>query len=202
MEALEYLKTHLPEHKAQNISDYLQEFSCNLKFTRPRKTKRGDFRTRGKNYLITVNQDQNSYRLLFTLVHEIAHLKTHLDHGVKVKPHGIEWKNNFRLLFALFGMEEEFSRNPDIAEAVLFELRNPKASSGVSLELEKAFRSKDNQATLLLNELPIGTTFLFKNIAYKKVENRRSRALCLNLSNDKKYTINKAAPVLITKNLF
>ena len=106
MDALEYLKSHLPERKAQNITDYLVENACNLKFTRPRKTKRGDFRVKGQNLAITVNQDQNSYRLLFTLIHEIAHLKTHRDCGSKVKPHGTEWKNNFRLLFALFGMEE------------------------------------------------------------------------------------------------
>ncbi|MBT8326415.1 MAG: SprT-like domain-containing protein [Bacteroidia bacterium] len=196
MEALDYLKTHLPDQKALNIVDYLIENRCNLKFTRPRKTKRGDFRVKGQNLTITVNQDQNSYRLLFTLVHEIAHLKTHHDFGKKVKPHGLEWKNNFRLLFALFGMEEEFLRSPLIAQATLFELQNPKASSGVSLELENAFRTKDMKTTILLNELPIGSKFLFKNTPYQKVENRRTRAVCLNLSNNRRYTINKAAPVL------
>ena len=107
----------------------------------------------------------------------------------------MEWKSNFRFLFALFAMEEEFMRDALIGEAILLELQDPKACSGVNISLEQAFRTKDTEAMLMLHELPIGSEFLFKNIPYKKVENRRTRALCLNLSNNKKYTINKAAPV-------
>ena len=72
----EYLEKHLPASKARAIVDYLQEHKCLLKITKPRKTKRGDFRQNGRELSISVNHDDNSYRFLFTLVHEIAQGKT------------------------------------------------------------------------------------------------------------------------------
>ena len=196
----EYLSKHLSADKIEVILSYLKEHNCVLQFKNPRKSKRGDFRVQNSLKLITINQDENSFRLLFTLVHEIAHLKTYNDYKHTVKPHGIEWKNNFRLLFAMFSMEEEFSANKLIHVAAMRELQNPKASSGVSLELEKAFRLADKQESILLNEISIGSHFIFRGVEYKKEANRRSRALCTNLSNQKKYTINVSASVQITGN--
>ena len=95
MKVQEYLETHLPPHKAAAILSYLSSNHCSLRITRPRKTKRGDFRQYRDILSISVNHDENSYRFLFTLIHEIAHLKTYLEYKNKVKPHGTEWKKQF-----------------------------------------------------------------------------------------------------------
>jgi SprT protein len=195
MNAQEYLSIHVSSEKAQIIATYISNSNCSLKITKPRKTKRGDFRTKGNNHSISVNHDTNSFRFLFTLVHEIAHLKTHLDFGQQIKPHGKEWKNNFKLLFQLFNMKEDFEKNREIYHAVLHELEHPKACSGVNVGLEKAFSLGDKEDQILLDELPLGSHFIFRNHRYQKMEDRRTRVMCLNLSNNRKYTINKAAPV-------
>ncbi len=195
MKPLTYLSQHISERKAEIILEYLEANNCRLRITKPRKTKRGDFRSLGNHHVISVNHDENSFRFLFTLVHEIAHLKTQVDFGKAVKPHGKEWKNNFRLVFNLFSMHEDFAKNEQLYKAVLLELKSPKACSGVNVSLEKAFNLTEQNDLVLLDELPLGSNFVFRNHTYQKIENRRTRVLCLNLSNNRKYTINKAAPV-------
>ena len=199
MSILEYLEKHLPSRKASRIIQYLAEARCELKITKPRKTKRGDFRQSGKNLSISVNHDTNSFRFLFTLVHEIAHLKTFLDNGNRVKPHGIEWKRNFQELFYELKMEEEFAKDEALLLVVRSELKAPKACSGVNLEVEKAFTPYDEVSGIYLDELPVGEKFLFRGHQYQKLETRRTRVMCLNLKNQRKYTINKAALVEVSE---
>lgn len=195
MKIQEYLEKHLPPSKAESICDYLKVRDCTLKITRPRKTKRGDFRQYHNILRISVNHDDNSYRFLFTLIHEIAHLKTFIEHGNKVKPHGKVWKSNFKELFYLFDMESEFDRNEDLLMIVKEELENPKACSGVGIVLEKAFSAYDSEQVFHLNDIAEGAEFIFKGVRYKKLEDRRSRVMCLNVHNQKKYTISKAAGI-------
>ena len=195
MSILEYLEKHLPSHKASQIVQYLANAKCALKITKPRKTKRGDFRQSGNSLSISVNHDANSFRFLFTLIHEMAHLKTFLEHGNRIKPHGDEWKKNFEELFYHFEMEEEFGKDETMLQVIQKELQAPKACSGVNLAVEKAFTPYDEVSGIYLDELPQGETFKFRGHWYKKLESRRTRVMCLNLNNKRKYTINQAALV-------
>lgn len=195
MTIVQYLQKHLPTEKSIHILDYINSRGCILKITKPRKTKRGDFRQRGNDLTITVNHDENSYRFLFTLVHEIAHLKTFLEYERQVLPHGKEWKSNFKELFYTFKMEEEFGRNSDLLHSVKMELENPKACSGVNISMEKAFAIADNKGVTYLLDIPVGQHFIFKGVQFQKLETRRTRVLCLNVSNKKKYTIHQAAEI-------
>lgn len=195
MSILEYLEKHLPTYKAERILAYLDNSKCVLKITKPRKTKRGDFRQYGTKLSISVNHDDNSFRFLFTLIHEIAHLKTFLEYRHKVKPHGAEWKSNFKELFTHLEVDEEFKQDEQIFAVISKELVNPKACSGVNVTVEKAFAKYDENKGIYLEELPLGETFVFRRQVYKKLENRRTRVMCLNLANNRRYTINKAALV-------
>jgi SprT protein len=195
MSILEYLEKHLPTYKASQIIQYLAESKCVLKITKPRKTKRGDFRQSGNNLSISVNHDTNSFRFLFTLIHEIAHLKTYLDHGNRIRPHGDEWKRNFEELFYHFQMEDEFGKDEAMLLVIKNELKSPKACSGVNLAVEKAFTPYDDISGTYLDELLHGENFEFRGHRYQKLESRRTRVMCLNLTNNRKYTINKAALV-------
>tara|TARA_B110000090_G_scaffold96696_1_gene108931 strand:- start:510 stop:1109 length:600 start_codon:yes stop_codon:yes gene_type:complete len=195
MSILEYLEKHLPTYKASQIIQYLAESKCVLKITKPRKTKRGDFRQSGNNLSISVNHDTNSFRFLFTLIHEIAHLKTYLDYGNRIRPHGDEWKRNFEELFYHFQMEDEFGKDEAMLLVIKNELKSPKACSGVNLAVEKAFTPYDDISGTYLDELLHGENFEFRGQRYQKLESRRTRVMCLNLTNNRKYTINKAALV-------
>lgn len=195
MSVPEYLEKHLPAKKATKIIDYLARHNCTLRITRPRKTKRGDFRQLGTKQSITINQDSNSFRFLFTLIHELAHLETFIQHKNQVKPHGVEWKFNFNKLFDYFKMDEEFSVDNYILQAVKSELKNLKACSGVNVNLEQAFTIYDREQGVLLDHLSTGDFFMFRNQQYKKLETRRTRVVCLNLTNNRTYTINRAVKI-------
>jgi hypothetical protein len=195
MTVAEYLQLHMSKEKAEQILSYLKTNNCSLKITRARKTKRGDFRFGRGNLSISVNQDPNSFRFLFTLLHEMAHLKNYLDFGTKVQPHGQEWKANFRQIFNWFKMHDDFSKDSEVYAAVLDELQNPKACSGVNHTMERAFIPYDAHQKALLIDVPIGSHFIFGANTYQKLENRRTRVMCLNVSNKRKYTINKGAQV-------
>jgi SprT protein len=195
MGILEYLEKHLPTYKASQIVQYLAESKCVLKITKPRKTKRGDFRQSGNNLSISVNHDINSFRFLFTLIHEVAHLKTYKECGNRIRPHGNEWKRNFAELFYHFQMEDEFGKDEAMLLVIENELKAPKACSGVNLAVEKAFTPYDDISGTYLDELLLGEKFNFRGHRYQKLESRRTRVMCLNLTNNRKYTINKAALV-------
>ena len=51
---------------------------------------------------------------------------------------------------------------------------------------------------LYLEEVQEGQLFNFREQVYQKLETRRSRVLCLNVANNRKYTINKAALVRLS----
>lgn len=70
-----------------------------MEITAPRK---------GLNHQITINQNLNKYAFLLTLVHEIAHLITYVNHGWNVKGHGPEWKNCFKKQITPFMRDEVF----------------------------------------------------------------------------------------------
>ena len=202
MSVLEYLVNHLPNKKAVAIIDYTARHNCTLRITRPRKTKRGDFRQLGIKQSISINQDSNSFRFLFTLIHELAHLETFIQHKNQVKPHGVEWKSNFKKLYDYFEMDEEFSVDNYILQAVKSELKNPKACSGVNVNLERAFAIYDCVQGVLLDQLPTGDFFMFRENKYKKLETRRTRVVCLNITNNRKYTINRAVKIQRIENGF
>ena len=195
MTTLEYLEKHLPAAKAQSIINYLSACTCTLKITRQRKTKRGDFRQQGEKRSISVNHDVNSFRFLFTLMHELAHLETFMQHKNRVKPHGKEWKINFRKLYYAFHIDEEFSKDEQIERIVAEELKNPRACSGIDVGVERAFAAHDEEQGIYLEQLPEGAYFVFGIHHYQKIETRRTRVVCLNLSNNRKYTIHKAAKI-------
>ena len=103
-----------------------------------RKTKHGDFRiTKDKKTLITLNKTKNKYQFLITLLHEIAHYETYIKYQNTVKPHGIEWKNNFRLLMLPFLNNYIF---PDeILNNLINYIKNPKASTESDFNLIMSF---------------------------------------------------------------
>lgn len=179
---------YIPAASHQTIRTYLNTADLEIKIKNKRATKHGDFRkNKTGSYLITVNNNLNNYQFLLTLVHEIAHYKTHKLYG-KVKPHGAEWKHTFKELMLPFVRPEVYPS--DILPYLAHYLLNPKASTdsdqNLSLALQQEPLSSDKSYIFDLN---IGSDFQLKNRKFTLLEKRRTRALCLDLSKRKKYLI-------------
>jgi len=187
---------YVPEKAVPLVIYLINEHKINLKIVGQRQTKHGDFRTfpNGQTQ-ITVNNNLNKYQFLLTLIHEIAHHVTHKKFG-RVQPHGKHWKTVFQHLMLPF-LQPEIYPNKILPYLANY-LKNPKASTDTDVNLSLALRNgKSEEGKNFIFEIPNGSTFLFKNILYKRGNKRRTRYECLNLSNKKVYLFNQNAEVTL-----
>lgn len=192
------LATHIP-HTAQHYCFQLwNETPFQLKITRTRQTKVGDFTSRKSiaQPRITLNHELNPYLFLITYIHEVAHLRVHLHYGNRVDPHGEEWKAAFRTLLKPVLNQDVFPS--DILLELLRHMANPKASSFADTSLTQVLRGYDRNASqyATLSEIPEGSIFRFQGRFFKKGKIRRTRVLCHEVKTKRHYLV--PADVLVT----
>ena len=181
----------MPPASVEYCFQLWKETPFELKVTRSRNSKVGDFTSKGSKShpRITLNNDLNPYLFLQTYIHEVAHLRVYLRLGNKVDPHGEEWKSTFTDLMIPVMWENIFP------EEVLHELRrhmiNPKASSYADPRLIEVLRKFDRNASqfILLSQLPEGSIFQFQKRFFKKGKLRRTRIICVELKSKRSYLV-------------
>ena len=173
-----------------------QKYRFQFKITRHRKTKLGDYRfdPRKKKHYVTVNHNLNTYAFLITYIHEVAHLVAFLNHKSKIAPHGEEWKETFRDLMKPVMNLQVFPT--ELYSSLLNHMINPKATVYADSTLMRILRTFDPQSSKIhLEDIEIGSHFMFKERIFEKKLLRRTRVLCKELSSGKKYLISKMAMV-------
>jgi len=190
----EKLHTTLREHLPSATVDYCfllwQQSPFELKLTKSRQTKVGDFTSRRSalHPRITLNHDLNPYLFLLTYIHEVAHLHVHLRHGNRVDPHGDEWKKAFQELMIPLLQESAFP--PEILHELRRHMVNPKASSFADSDLTKALRQFDTGLQLIaLSDIPEGSIFRLQGRFFKKGLLRRTRVLCKEIKTKRNYLV-------------
>jgi SprT protein len=185
---------YIPENATELVLELLNEYPHVLKIVNQRQTKHGDFRTTiDGRYQITINNSLNQYQFLLTLVHEIAHLATHLKYK-RIKPHGIEWKISFQHLMLPFVRPEIFPMS--ILPYLANYLKNPKASTDTDVNLSlamKQFNKKSDKSFIF--EVPLNGVFSFKDKTYIRQNKRRTRFECLELRSKRLYLFNQNVEV-------
>ncbi len=197
MDKKEVLAQYMPPLAAPIIAKWIDYFQCEFKISKNRSTKLGDYRHpfKEKGHKISVNNNLNPYAFLVTTVHEFAHLLTWNDHKNKVKPHGTEWKINFKRMMKPFFDLEVFP--PDVNQSITAYLNNPAASSCTDLHLARALKKYDQQEeTTHVEQLPLNALFTLKDgRKFQKGERIRKRYRCTCLDNGKIYLFNPLAEV-------
>jgi hypothetical protein len=148
------------------------------------------------NHHISVNNDLNKYAFLITFVHEVAHLSCWEKHRDKVKPHGDEWKTEFKILMRPFMNETIFPA--DVLVALKKYLQDPAASSCSDLGLLRALKKYDQKEGLVfLEQLPHGSIFSYnKNEElFRKGNKVRTRILCRTVQSNREYLFNPLTEV-------
>ena len=190
-ELLKTLEKYVPPGSAQYAHDLLWKYGIQLHIKKPRKTKLGDYRPprKGEPHRISVNNNLNPYSFLITFLHETAHLINFEKNGVKVKPHGKEWKSEFQEVAKPI-LEPDFLPH-DILKAVGNYVKNPAASSCTSPELVRALKQYDisNSSSLLLESLPENAFFFIEDRLFQKGPKLRSRYRCKELATNKWYFV-------------
>lgn len=192
------LQTHVPGPALLYCYRLWTETPFELKITRTRQTKVGDFTSKRSisHPRITLNQELNPYLFLITYVHEVAHLRVHLQYGNRVDPHGEEWKARFRILMQPV-LDPAIFRE-DILAVLDRHMVNPKASSFADSELTRVLRRYDKDAAqyATLSEIPEGSIFRFQGRFFKKGKVRRTRVLCHEVKTKRHYLV--PADVLVS----
>jgi SprT protein len=198
VDKVKILEKYLPVAAAPIISRWIDHFQCEFKISRNRNTKFGDYRPphAGKGHRISVNYDLNPYAFLVTTVHEFAHLYTWNLHQHKVKPHGLEWKHNFKRMMQPFFEQHIFPL--DIHHAIMRYLDNPAASSCADLNLFRTLKKYDRliENKLTVEKVPIYNLFKWKDgRVFRREELLRKRYRCTELSTRKIYLFSPVAEV-------
>ncbi|QEM13315.1 SprT-like domain-containing protein [Mucilaginibacter rubeus] len=200
MDKVKVLEKYLPAEAAPLIARWIDYFKCEFKISRNRNSKFGDYRSPygGKGHRISVNYDLNPYAFLVTTVHEFAHLHTWNEHKQNAKPHGTEWKNNFKKMMQPFFEKEIFP--PDIKKAIVNYLDNPAASSCSDLNLYRSLRKydppKESEAILTVEKVPLKALFKLKDgRVFRKDEKLRKRFKCTEVATRRVYLFSPVAEV-------
>lgn len=195
------LSRYVPREAVEWCAEYVLRHSIKMKITPERSSKLGDYRhPYGKDgHQITINHDLNPMAFLVTFVHEAGHLETWVKHRNRVAPHGKEWQAEYaRLLREVIGLE---AFPHELVHHFLSRGDSLSASSCSDPALNKLLRKYDkNTGTLLLEEVPEGAVFAFKNgDTFRKGDKQRTRFKCYSLDKKRWYLVSGVAEVLLVE---
>ena len=193
---MQELSTYIPKEATAQINTWLNTYNCQLKISKPRHTKLGDYRCpqKGKGHTISINNNLNPYAFLITLTHELAHMMVWEKHQNKVLPHGSEWKEMFQKLMLNF--LPLFPQ--DVLTPLAKHLKNPKASSSQDVALTTALRTYNPHQITTIAEIPIGGTFSIPNgQRFIKLKKLRKRYECRAEHNNRLYLFSPLAEVTL-----
>ncbi|MDB5091264.1 MAG: hypothetical protein JWR09_5258, partial [Mucilaginibacter sp.] len=131
-----------------------------------------------------------------TTVHEFAHLQTWKEHKHKAKPHGTEWKLNFKKMMQPFFEKDIFPA--DVKHAITGYLNNPAASSCSDLTLYRSLRMYDapKESIVTVEKLPLKAMFKLKDgRIFRKEEKLRKRYKCIEVNSRRVYLFSPVAEV-------
>ena len=201
---IQILDHYLPPEAAPVIATWINRYQVELKISKSRQTKLGDYRApfQGKPHRISINHNLNPYSFLITLIHEFAHLTCWNVHQFKVKPHGEEWKQEFKKLMMPWIENNFFPK--EIQHGLLGYMQNPAASSCTDLHLMRVLEKFDfvKHDQYSLETLAPGTIFQIKDgRIFIKGEKLRKRYRCMEKKTKRVYLFNPLTKVYLDINL-
>lgn len=182
------LTAFIPEPAYPMLLHYLKTYRVDLTITKSRKSRYGDysFDPQSRRHKISVNGTLNPYEFLITLLHEIAHLVTFVQHQYSVAPHGAEWKNNFSKILKEFMKLDLFPK--DILQALERHINHVKATQCRDEKLAKVLQSYNEYPAVHVSDIGVGNIFLLENgEQYRILEKLRTRYKCLSLQDNRIY---------------
>ena len=199
-DSFDKLADFLPEHTYPTIKSMIVGQPLQIKVSKPRKSKFGDYRPstlRQPIHRISVNGDLNTFAFMITLIHELAHFYTFKTYGRRARPHGTEWKSYFKQLVGPFFNQDIFPEN--IEFALKNYMANPAASSCSDTDLYLALASKDEvkEKVIRIQDLLVGSKFIYNGNLYKMIGKLRTRYSCQKVDNNALYYFNAITPIRI-----
>jgi SprT protein len=180
-------KTRLLEGSEELVNGWLAASPVPVVMAKNRRSKHGD---------ITVNHDLHPVEFLITLAHEIAHFRNWKKHGRRVRPHGPEWRNEFREMLAELLKSGLLDR--EISAAITrhyFQRRL--IGSGSSEQLNRLLgKTVEDSGVLHVADIPEGTKFTLRSgKTFIKGRKLRKRYQCRDVVSSRTYSVHPMAEV-------
>jgi SprT protein len=194
----EVLSKYLPEKAIDLVFQTIVSGNIQLRISRVRKSKLGDFRpaANGGPHRVSVNRDLNPFHFLIVFVHELAHVVVHERYGRGVQAHGQQWKMAFREQMKPYFELGVFPK--DIELSLSQYLKNAKAINGTDLQLAKVLARYDTRVVsgTDLEILPAGSLFKIPSgRVFRKLDKQRKRYKCQCVASGRLYLFNPIAKV-------
>lgn len=188
---------YFPESSILMIYSFFEQEDFIFKITRSRISKKGDFKYSpfSKFVQITINSDLNPFEFLLVFLHELAHYFVYKNYSKWCKPHGEEWKFEYRRL--IIKTVETVILPKDIKDTFINHLSKIKAGSCQDTLLTQVlmkYDKREDNLTILAN-IPENSVFEFRNRKFRKHQKQRTRIRCTDLFNLKTYLIHQSALV-------
>ena len=183
------LSRYIDSNAVNKIESWLKDFNLDLVISRPSKTRLGVFirRYNDKDRII-INDNLNKYAFLITLIHELAHASVADKFKNNVRPHGQEWKDEFRKMMLSFLTPRFFPR--DLLECLSKHLINPSSSTFRDIELSKILQKYDNRNIITVHQLDDGDEFkTIDGKKFRRICKLRKNYKCINLENSRLYRV-------------
>lgn len=186
----------MPEAAVEYSLELWKKYPFRFVLSKKRLSKLGDYRydPREQSHTVTVNVDLNAYQFLITYIHEVAHRVVHKSRSRQL-PHGVQWKNKFQEL--MLPMLNPSIFPDDVLRVLAKHMKNPKASTAADPKLVKVLAQYDANAVPkpILESVAIGEEFFLRKRKFRKLEVKRTRALCLDLANNRRYLVSQIAEI-------
>ncbi|MEC8090209.1 MAG: sprT domain-containing protein [Bacteroidota bacterium] len=180
--------TYLPVNARSRCLNLVKDHPVSIRVVNPRRTKHGDFRKFPDGRLqISLNKMDNPYRFLITFIHEWAHWLVMQQHPFRTQPHGLIWKQTFKMQMLPFLQDHIFPEN--LLGLLAKHMMNPKATLDADTQLAIALKQYDpaNDKNFIF-ELETGTRFQSSNgKIYELGQLRRKRYACIELATKRTY---------------
>tara|TARA_R110001599_G_scaffold319121_3_gene528916 strand:+ start:2240 stop:2938 length:699 start_codon:yes stop_codon:yes gene_type:complete len=190
------LEGKVPEAAIEYCIKLWELYPFQFRLSRKRLSKLGDYRydPREQSHTVTVNVDLNAYQFLITYIHEVAHRVVHKPRSRQL-PHGVQWKNKFQEL--MLPMLNPSIFPDDVLRVLAKHMKNPKASTAADPKLVIVLAQYDANAVPkpILESVAIGEEFFLRKRKFRKLEVKRTRALCLDLANNRRYLVSQIAEI-------
>jgi len=194
----EILMQYLPGETVDQVSSFLVKYAIQLKITRTRASKLGDYRSPGRNgkHCISINGNLGKHYFYLVFLHELAHLMVWNKYKNRVNPHGKQWKEEFSGLLrqALF-----LDMLPAELKMPVYEFsKKVKATFASDATLFKALKSLDTaqQDAITIEDIPEESYFVASNgRMFKKEGKLRKRYRCFCVNNNRRYLFHPMAVV-------
>ncbi len=191
------LNRFIPDNSIDYYKKILNDYNFSFFIKQPRVRKLGDFKIdySTNNLTITINNNLHPYQFHLTFLHELAHLITFTNYGIKVKPHGVEWKNEYKKLI-LESIEKRIFIG-DAAKILIECYLQKKEFHSNCHKFDLFIKNLENSFWISVDDIPENSCFMLKSNyrRFKKLKKRRTRYVCEEIKTKRQYLVNKDAEI-------